>query len=580
MKKDSFSTKALVFWVMLLVVGTSVASDMFGRGDKTVFGKTIYVDDDNTDGPWDGTAEHPYRHIQDGVDNASDGDTVFVFGGKYHEQVIVDKSIALMGEHRNAIINFSENGSIVCVSADYVDISGFTVEGEHTSCVSLDNVENCIVLNNNINNNEFGIYLWHSKNNQISDNNIKNNKEGVVLESSKNNWISGNNIKNNIVGTYLFDSNSNILSNNTFITDGLAIYSSYQNIVKDNTVNGKPLVYFEEKSDIKIENAGQVILINCSNVEIENLDLSNTVVSVELCNTDDCVIKSNKIENNSRFGILLDSSNNNIISSNNIVNNQGDSIILCSSKNNEISHNDVTNNQRALRLLGHADKNMVTNNYIANNSYGIVLDFVENNVIIENTIEDNSDKGMHINFGSDNNQIYHNNFLNNTLQAYDLCENIWSHCESTGGNYWSDYTGEDIDQDGLGDTPYDIPGGNNRDNCPFMKPDGWYSLDLMPPVVDIVKPINALYFYNNKILPFFIPIIIGGIDVEIYASDDKSGVDHVSFYLDGMLKANLTSEPYKWTWNEKTPGRHTIKATAYDIAGNQATDEIIVWRFF
>jgi hypothetical protein len=51
---------------------------------------TIYVDDDNTDGPWDGTMEHPYQHIQDGVVAASDGDIIYVFSGEYYENIVVD----------------------------------------------------------------------------------------------------------------------------------------------------------------------------------------------------------------------------------------------------------------------------------------------------------------------------------------------------------------------------------------------------------------------------------------------------------------------------------------------------------
>ncbi len=41
----------------------------------------IYVDDDNTSGPWDGTVEHPYQYIQDGIDNAVAGDTILVLAG-------------------------------------------------------------------------------------------------------------------------------------------------------------------------------------------------------------------------------------------------------------------------------------------------------------------------------------------------------------------------------------------------------------------------------------------------------------------------------------------------------------------
>lgn len=61
---------------------------------------TIYVDDDNTNGPWYGTLEHPYRFIQDAVDNATNGDAVFVSSGMYQEHVVIATSIQLLGEEK------------------------------------------------------------------------------------------------------------------------------------------------------------------------------------------------------------------------------------------------------------------------------------------------------------------------------------------------------------------------------------------------------------------------------------------------------------------------------------------------
>lgn len=46
---------------------------------------TVYVDDDNVNGPWDGSSSHPFRLIQDAVDYCVDGDTIWVMPGVYHE---------------------------------------------------------------------------------------------------------------------------------------------------------------------------------------------------------------------------------------------------------------------------------------------------------------------------------------------------------------------------------------------------------------------------------------------------------------------------------------------------------------
>ena len=37
---------------------------------------TIYVDDDNKEGPWMGTWEYPYQYVHDGVLNAEEWNTI------------------------------------------------------------------------------------------------------------------------------------------------------------------------------------------------------------------------------------------------------------------------------------------------------------------------------------------------------------------------------------------------------------------------------------------------------------------------------------------------------------------------
>jgi len=59
----------------------------------------IHVDDDNVDGPWDGTADNPYRTIQEGFDNAFDGATVYIHSGLYHEATtLLNDSVTVVGD--------------------------------------------------------------------------------------------------------------------------------------------------------------------------------------------------------------------------------------------------------------------------------------------------------------------------------------------------------------------------------------------------------------------------------------------------------------------------------------------------
>ena len=105
--------------------------------------------------------------------------------------------------------------------------------------------------------------------------------------------------------------------------------------------------------------------------------------------------------------------------------------------------------------------------------------------------------------------------------------------------------------------------------------------DTTPPNVAITKPLaNSLYLRNKRVLPFPTTLLIGAIDVTVNASDTDSNISSVTFSLNGVLRKTATEPPYEWEWTERVFGRFTIEVAAYDEVGNNATDDIIVWKLF
>jgi parallel beta-helix repeat protein len=201
---------------------------------------SIYVDDDNTQGPWDGTIEHPFQTIQDGVNASTNGDTVYVFNGAY-VTTSIGKSINLVGEDRESTI---VNGEII-VLTNWANISGFTIHnpdgwcGVHLESGRFCNISNNIldstgnygifssqdnlVSRNIISNSVYGVFA--SANNIIKENKIICNSFGLTVGS--NNLISENNISfNSIYGLFVSGDNNNIMSNNIYSNGWSTQYSN------------------------------------------------------------------------------------------------------------------------------------------------------------------------------------------------------------------------------------------------------------------------------------------------------------------------------------------------------------------
>ena len=129
----------------------------------------------------------------------------------------------------------------------------------------------------------------------------------------------------------------------------------------------------------------------------------------------------------------------------------------------------ILNQEYSIYIRNGCSNNITGNIITSTYNYGIYLYESSNNNISNNTITSNNWYGISLWDSSNNNIIYHNNFVNNIVNARDFCSNTWDDGYPSGGNYWDDYTGEDTNGDGIGETPYIIPGSKGNQDKPREK---------------------------------------------------------------------------------------------------------------
>ena len=175
-------------------------------------GNTIYVDDS-------GGAD--YTNIQDAVNAANDSDTIYVYGGTYNENVVINKSLTLTGGGSGITTINGEGDHTLKVTSDNVTISGFKIkntDGSSYACIQLYYVINC-QINDIIA--QYGgntLYLVGSNTNTIEDNTIESGNIGIFFSNSDGNIITNNYIQNNNAYGISLSSNSasNIIYKNDF----------------------------------------------------------------------------------------------------------------------------------------------------------------------------------------------------------------------------------------------------------------------------------------------------------------------------------------------------------------------------
>lgn len=193
--------------------------------------KAIYVPDD-------------YAKIQYAVDNAGTGDTIIVRDGTYIENINVDKRLTIKSENgsENCIVRSADpRNSIFMLTANYINLSGFTVEGTtaaDTTGIHLRNANHCYITNNIASKNRKGLFLDSSTNNWISSNTANSNDyNGIGLRLSSKNTIEYNNASKavTIYPTTLAHPIRMLTSIQITRLPGITLWNSRYNSISNNT---------------------------------------------------------------------------------------------------------------------------------------------------------------------------------------------------------------------------------------------------------------------------------------------------------------------------------------------------------
>jgi len=315
------------------------------------------------------------------------------------------------------------NCNTILIQRDNVVFDGANHTIELFGSFSLTDREN-VTVKNAVIRAGLGICLSGS-NNKIIGNTFHINATNAIAISyigykvTSGNIISGNiiELKNGSVGVDVFKALDTVISNNTIFTaedsiqvlGGIIITSSHNTTVVGNSINAYATYGIAVLKYLDSSPQGEVL---------------------------SSVVRANSIAGNYSYGVYSNCPNVDIVG-NNIT--------------GELQKNP---DSCGIMLRENSNNNIVSQNYVVNNGYGIYFQPFLNN-LVEGILEFS---------------VFENSFVNNTIQAkisMANCSINWDNDRR--GNYWSDYVGEDADDDGIGEAPYIIDGENN-DNYPLMAP--------------------------------------------------------------------------------------------------------------
>ncbi|MHC1686803.1 MAG: nitrous oxide reductase family maturation protein NosD [Methanothrix sp.] len=370
--------------------------------------------------------------IQAGIDMAQEGDIIEVQNGTYHENINVNKRLTLSGSE-NSVIDGGENNSAIVISANGIEVNGFTLRNCSTG-IEVNSNNNIIIYNriNIIKEYACGIKL-HDSNNNIILNNIVNGKAyreqineassriygtcGILLSGSRNNSLISNRLYDNMYGIYLHE----VIGNKSVCNNISFNFIKNNSIYIDNCDNNE--IFKNNINEGSIDLSGS----NFNNIIENNITLTKDSDSITILNSNGNKISKNFVNNNFGTGIQLDNSDDNIILHNLIEYNAYNGISMSSSYNGKTT----------------SSNNTISNNEIDHNGgSGIYMDnYCRMNKIDKNIIIYNREFGIGIRLNCDNNILNNNDIRNNNNgfglgRAHEGEPDFGDICDATGKNWW------------------------------------------------------------------------------------------------------------------------------------------------
>lgn len=293
-----------------------------------------------------GTGPGNYSSIQDAVDAAGVGDTIIVHNGIYYENLVLNKSITIVGEDRfNTIIDGNGVGDAVFILADNVCIRNFTIKNKGASGTGINIRANQSTISENliIDNNWSGIEAGSAfRNCTVSENTIMNNGYGIFFGKK----------------TTGINFSVNTISNNSL--DGIYLDQSSTGIVTDNIID-------------KSGDDGLSLTFSNGIVVYKNFIINSVDNGIYLYSST-AVINENIIAGSSEGGIFLRNSNESWIVWNNILENGKGIEATFLSCNNVISNNNITSNGIGIYSSADAGSNDFLDNSFSDNKADIQKD--------------------------------------------------------------------------------------------------------------------------------------------------------------------------------------------------------------